>query len=1037
MMEIPKESFVALLEEHEAISGQHDADWIFNFMGTSKSDTDFTRVVGALKGMQDLKESDVSETMLVVTPNEGGPSLVVHGVDAMSKYCMNEAPVIVANPEWRSLELHASHLLPDNLGMSVRSDVINATKGTPFENDVWLAMLKYYRIEKSFDFECSTCTYRVKMIRESSDSYATMKQSRVMNAEVSISYELSWKRKPVGKNDFMEIISHIARFVQVITNNPILISKERINKVKSAYKALIAGHVEKTRKKFRAAPGGHMAGGVSPSQVYEQAQPVLQAEEDDLTVLAPKPITLEQRHLVVPSPETYGSISILKGYCVTDKADGERMLLYIDKDGEAFFINNTADIRPASFRGGEDVRNTILDGEYISLNKRKDNVQLDLFAAFDIFFLRGEPVYRLPLVSKLENTRSRYKLLQSVCDTKNWTHNKTKIHELSHKIHSYAEGAEMHEACKAILSKANGRQLPYSIDGLVFTPADLGVCAFYSGRKDTLFSAHMKWELTLKWKPPEQNTIDFLVEAPREAAMIRNQQTGKMYRRFLLYTGYAKLRSEPISVKEGLRLRYDEAHADMYGLGRRRNQNSEMGDYTKRVFSPVSYMRKDVGQVLVPQECTFVQNNTIVEFGYDLVKQEWIPHRLREDKTRIYQQRGTMSKTANDFMVASSIWRSIHEPVTIEMLSGSHIVHGNVVPNSLEERVMSVDDVYYAREVPRHHMLSVNMLNFHNNGVKRALYRNYSPNISNKNLLELACGKAGDFARWTESNFKFILGVDLSSDNITKAGDGAYARILNNRERLRQFDPVTRMSSYTNIVFVIGDCAKNLANGECTDDPDSKEVLATIYQSKTPNTTRDLYRHIRGQAAKRFAMVSCQFAIHYFFKDEKTLDGFLANVADNLANGGVFITTFMDGSSVDALLQKTNGKAEGRKPGYEGFPVWAILKRYDAFATPVIEGTSAVGAVDNVYGKRVSVYLENTGQLISEYLVHEGTLISKLESLGIETVDSKLFEHTFNQCLRDPTKPKVYYDVKQMENDEVQKQFSFLNRWMVFRKKTI
>ena len=41
-------------------------------------------------------------------------------------------------------------------------------------------------------------------------------------------------------------------------------------------------------------------------------------------------------------------------------------------------------------------------------------------------------------------------------------------------------------------------------------------------------------------------------------------------------------------------------------------------------------------------------------------------------------------------------------------------------------------------------------------------------------------------------------------------------------------------------------------------------------------------RHIAGKGANKFSVCSCQFAIHYFFENEKKLNGFFANVSNNL-----------------------------------------------------------------------------------------------------------------------------------------------------------
>ena len=168
------------------------------------------------------------------------------------------------------------------------------------------------------------------------------------------------------------------------------------------------------------------------------------------------------------------------------------------------------------------------------------------------------------------------------------------------------------------------------------------------------------------------------------------------------------------------------------------------------------------------------------------------------------------------------------------------------------------------------------------------------------------------------------------------------------------------------------------------------------------------------------------FAIHYFFLSEKTLNGFLNNVSSNLKKDGVFICTFMDGESVERLLASSeNGIAEGRKQLDDtNVLIWAIIKRFET---------------DDNYNKKVDVFIENTQRLIPEYLVNFNFLLTKAKEYGLELEDSELFSNTFNKL-----KEKIPDDIEKqtsldktlldLDKEEIQKKFSFLNRWAVFKK---
>eukprot|EP00667_Euglena_gracilis_P035669 EG_transcript_66716 len=60
----------------------------------------------------------------------------------------------------------------------------------------------------------------------------------------------------------------------------------------------------------------------------------------DPWLLTPKPITLERSHLAPLGPDSYGAHSLWHGYAVAAKAEGERALLYVGRDGQAFLLSH-------------------------------------------------------------------------------------------------------------------------------------------------------------------------------------------------------------------------------------------------------------------------------------------------------------------------------------------------------------------------------------------------------------------------------------------------------------------------------------------------------------------------------------------------------------------------------------------------------------------------------------------------------------------------------------------------------------------------
>ena len=186
-----------------------------------------------------------------------------------------------------------------------------------------------------------------------------------------------------------------------------------------------------------------------------------------------------------------------------------------------------------------------------------------------------------------------------------------------------------------------------------------------------------------------------------------------------------------------------------------------------------------------------------------------------------------------------------------------------------------------------------------------------------------------------------------------------------------------------------------------------------------------VYKHF-AKGKDGFMISSCQFALHYFFENEDMLDGFIRNVAENIAENGKFILTFMDNINVKKIL-KSNDKAVG-KDTQSGAVVWAIKRNYNIHQT-------------SPYNQKIDVFIENTGRLISENLVDLNILISKLSKYKIILSETETFEETFNKKRASLTTDNLNYQQKgqksildTLDTDNNLKTFSFLNRWCIFKK---
>lgn len=954
-----------------------DKDWIYeiNLEAPERAWT-YTDVKRFMQLFNEYEEFEFipSEDILQVALQN--TVLEINGLQNISQYCQYEDFHTTHN--WYELFEISQRTVTKQYNCNFIATLLSKKKTVVDEKTIeWKSIpKKYTQVKRSgFLHKSSGIKYCVDIRLHCADAVATMKEAKmVQTIEIKVLLDDSVS----NKDPIQDMIKHMMFLYSEFSDDAYPLTIDEQKSILDKYHRLIYTVRDMSR--------------------YEQSNP-------SNYFLAPKPITLEQKNLVDPE-NAIGVTSILKNYAVTDKADGERMLLYVDDTGAAYLINNVFQVKKTGIvTTSAALYNSLLDGEYIVAEK--------VFIIFDLYFLGKENIMKLPLMAT--GDPSRYAKMELLVASHYWDTSNSAI-RIELKKHVAADGEQMFKTCQTILNASR----KYNIDGLIFTPVDLPVFAYYPGQFKKIKGRSMAWDKVFKWKPPEQNTIDFLVK--EEPGIYTDPKTQNNFKRFKLFTGYNAAQWEEVSVWNGLQRIYQKEAPEVDE------------EYKAKVFKPIENYTPKVSMAYIPvtgngQALTLekepIEDNTIVEMSYDMVK-GWQPLRIREDKTKLLRTSGNITKTANDLSVAMNIWHSIHHPVTVDHIIGQTKVPISAMPVDIEERLLGTNDVYYARDIPRNHMLSVHMLNFHNHGIKSMLY---SRPASKDMLLELACGMAGDLPRWRDNRYNFILGVDLVKNNIESA-NGSYARYLSQRqEYIKRMQKGHSRVYYPNAVFVVGDCALPLETGEAAKgkDYDSEMILKLLYQGKTYEKYSFLSNYrLPGKASRKFDAVSCQFAIHYFFKTQELLEGFLRNVSFNLKPNALFIATFMDGKRVHQLINK-EGFAEGKKGATT---VWAIQKQYKAY-------TKA-----NPYGKLIDVYLENTNQFIPEFLVHFDMLVEKAKEFQLELVDEGFFEATFKELYdkvqkKDPTRnSQLDPDIISLAADPIQTQFSFLNRWVVFRKVT-
>lgn len=776
--------------------------------------------------------------------------------------------------------------------------------------------------------------------------------------------------------------------------------------------------------------------------------------------IGPSSYTL-QIHNIMPTNSDSDTPSIRRNYTVTDKADGDRKLLFIaPKTGRIYLIDTTMNIQfTGAITLNPKLYNSLIDGEHIIHDKRGEYI--NLFAAFDIYFLHKTDVRtRMFMTQNPEDIESNYRLLLLISAIKNLelksvinTDVLPPIRIENKKFLATSETKSVFDCCSIILERVKNELYEYNTDGLIFTPSDRGVGSNTPGDGHAGPLHKITWDYSFKWKPAMFNTNDFLITTKKtqnqedfignvfESGMnlaTTNQMT--QYKTLILRVGYDEKKhgyiNPCVSIIEDQipgknNSQYSIDNDDTYKPAP--FYPSCPYDETAHICNiPIKYDSDGNGTIMAENK-EIITDESIVEFRYDKTKPEywrWIPIRVRHDKTAEY--RSGIKNYGNAYHVANSNWYSMHNPITTDMLTT-----GENIPDELAN-----DDIYYNRGNSGKHTgavtLTQSMRDFHNLYVKRTLIHGVS-HIGNT-LIDLAVGKGGDIPKWIAAKLSFVFGIDYSKDNIENKIDGVCARYLNYRKKFN------RMPAG---IFIHGDSSQLIRNGTAAITDRYKQITRAIFGEGAKDVDilgRGVYNQY-GKGENGFDICSIQFAIHYFFANTKSMHTFLCNVCECTKMGGYFIGTCYDGDAIfdylrDVEVDETRAVfVKGSQDDTEPRKIWSLKKKYTQ--TTFDDDSSSIGYP-------IEVFNESIGKTFVEYLVNFNYLIQMLENYGFVLITqeeaaqlehplpdgtgtfAQLYNAMANELKRNPDKSRDYGDALQMSAEE--KMISFFNRYFVFKK---
>jgi hypothetical protein len=509
-----------------------------------------------------------------------------------------------------------------------------------------------------------------------------------------------------------------------------------------------------------------------------------------------------------------------------------------------------------------------------------------------------------------------------------------------------------------------------NISSLIFKPIKEGYPKFASISNNSFI-----------WKKNNKKYFDFLVK------VVKNEN------------GTEDLR-EPytLNTPSGTQLfQYKKLNLNITGkkpLAGENNQNIQNSFITAIEFYPKGKAPDNINFARIPidinDKMIFFYNNRnyeivdnqIITFTYH--KNEpifnWKPVRINQVLTDKYLNGENIFGMNED--EAYMNWHSIIDNISEEQLRKGDI------PDPI------IDETYFSnvtKQISANEKMPYQF--FHNQYVKTKLIKSVSPAIlDNKpqlgNLLDLASGVGGDTQKWYDAKLKKVVGIEIIEENVIEG-------IKRFKSWARKHDIPRPM-----VTYIWGDASKLIF-------PNYESALDDISRKMMEKTIRSKYE---------FDIVSCQFSVHYFFKDEISLRSLLQNVTDNLKIGGHFIGTAFDGKKLFESLKGLKRPLEGQ---YLGNPFWKIEKNYKI---------SSWDDEKPMLGNEILVYIQSIGLTHPEFLINFKYFEDIAKEYGLKVVSIKSFQDLFDEAKNDDS----YQYFKDMTESE--KQFSFFNNQFKFEK---
>jgi hypothetical protein len=661
------------------------------------------------------------------------------------------------------------------------------------------------------------------------------------------------------------------------------------------------------------------------------------------------PIALEKSNFIY---------NIKNSYFITDKADGQRYLLYIYL-GRCYLISTTYKVIDIDVKVDEKYNNTLFDGEYIHLREHNKYIYMtfDLLFSSGIDFRFKNLIIRLDelnnnlerifkslikydnikdyyekLVNRIKNNNDTLNVMNKIYINKEQLQDKHIIYKLSHELW---ESAVINQLA------------PYELDGLIFTPVNENYISNILKTNKTIYREY-------KWKPINLVSIDFYIKFERD------RKTNKIIEIF------DNTINDDINNKD---IVYYKCYLHV-GSKKTKYNESKPVKFMENINYDHCYLKvKD--NAVHDIEGNVLHDDTVVEFAYDVNLPDyyrWIPLRMRHDKT--YDTRFYNKRYGNFETVAYNTWKIIQSPLTIDdfKLLGNLKTYTSY-KNKIQSELMSLEyeeTKYYTTNTD----LALKMRKFHN-WIKSNLINIYaSPYVNGKrkDLLDVAIGQGGDINKFFFADVNLAVCVDLISNNLFKKR-GAIDRYNTLKHKFSNKNHIPQM------YFIQADVTYKY-------ELQSQKKAITNLLSTHEKLIKEKLNNVK------YDVINCQMALHYFLKTKTSLDNFLYNVNNLLKDNGYLLITCLDAEQVFNQLKDKNIYTINyiNENGNKNV-LFEITKQYVNDKLDSIQTGVAVNIENNIIPEN---------RLTREYLVYKKFLINYIKNkYNIICEDTMLFSDLY------------------------------------------